>query len=282
MSADQIKSLIPSLLNQPDSSAWQELQEGSTFFGSANLRTFPVSLAMLEQRTGLTGESLGLLEGDDVNLDDFKYATLGVTLGSGVLGIMALALLPPNVGATVCYFVALVPILFLGIGSTAPGIIAGAIKSLKGIDDPSAGLSQRERMCRHEAAHLCCGYWCGLPIAAYQVDNDSAQVEFAAPSQQYSATQVAALAITGLAGSVAEALKWGKAIGATQDLMQVETVFRKAKDFYGATAQQDVTRWAAFSAAQLLRQYEAKYEKVVAAMERSAPLEECISILEEA
>lgn len=114
------------------------------------------------------------------------------------------------------------------------------------------------------------------------MDENCAQVEFGNTSPPpYSPTQVAALAVTGLAGLVAEALQWSNAQGATQDLLVVDGIFRKGQDFYGAAAQQDLTRWAAFTAVQLLRQHAAKYERVVQAMSNQAPLAECVAILEE-
>ena len=236
---------------------------------------------MLEQRTGLSAAVFSLE--DDVNLDDFKYATLYVLAFSGIGGVAALALLPPNVGATVCYFLAILPVLFLGVGSTAPGLIAGAIKTVK--EGKSAEtVNASERTLRHEAAHFCCGYWCGLPIQDYDLSSDNPRVEFSVDdgsgSSGYASGTVAALAVTGLAGLVGEAMEYGNAQGASQDLMVLDGIFRRAKDFYGAQQQQDLTRWAAFTASQLLNTNKDKYESVVKAFTRQAPLEECITILE--
>lgn len=254
-----------------------------TAFGSANLRTFPVTLSLLEQRTGLTAETLGLSE-SEVSLDDFKYATLYVAGGSTVAGIASLAFLPPNVGATFCYLFALIPILFLGIGSTAPAAIADAIALVRGGSSSKTadgGVAVADRVCRHEAAHFCCGYWCGLPVSQYSVENNVARVEFdvAAPSG-YSNNEIAALAVTALAGLVGEAVQYNKAFGASQDLLVLDAVLRRSKEFIGAAAQQDITRWGALTAALLLKQNAAKYEQVVAAFQRQAGIDECISILE--
>ena len=280
-SPDEIKAMIPSVVA---SNQWSELALASSTFGSANLKAFPVNLQMLEQRTGLSANTLGLTEsGEDVNLDDFKYATLGVLGFSCVSGVAALALLPQNVGATVCYFVALLPIVWLAIGSSAPGLIAGAIKQIKQGGDDDGAISASERACRHEAAHFCCGYWCGLPVKSYDVSSaDQAQVEFAvdAADSRYTATTVAALAVTGLAGLVGEASQFGNAKGASQDLLVLDQVFRQAQDFYGAQQQQDLTRWAALTASLLLKNNKEKYEQVHEAFTRKATLEECIGILE--
>ena len=103
LSTDEVKQLI-------QAQDWSTLAKSSTVFGSANVRTFAVSLAMLEQRTGLTARSLGLDDGTGAqggaDLDDLKWATVIVALGSAALGVAALALLPPNIGATACYLIA--------------------------------------------------------------------------------------------------------------------------------------------------------------------------------
>jgi len=280
-----VQALVPRILSESDiakqAEQWQELKDSQsvTAFGSANVKTFPVSLAMLEQRTGLTADTLGLAE-TEVSLDDFKYATLYVAGGSAVAAIASLAFLPPNVGATLCYLFALLPIVFLGIGSTAPGLIANAIAGLRG-DGSDSSVAKEERVCRHEAAHFCCGYWCGLPVSSYSVEDGVARVEFGvASTNNYSNTEVAALAVTALAGLVGEARKWGKAVGATEDLMALDFVFRRSGEFIGAAAQQDLTRWGAMSAALLLKQNEEIYEQVVEAFQRQASIEECIAILE--
>jgi hypothetical protein len=298
-SIEEIQSMIPTILSESDLQKqveqWQSLKGNNIVqtFGSANLRTYPVSLSMLEQRTGFTATTLGLMD-STVSLDDFKYATLYVTGGSTIAAIISLAFLPPNIGATLCYGFALIPILFLGIGSTAPGFIAEVITNIRGgnnsatttLPDGSV-ITKQERICRHEAAHFCCGYWCGLPIVNYNtIDTNTnvARVEFDVSSSStngYSSTEVAALTITAMAGLAAEATTYGTATGATEDLITLEnTVFRKSRDFIGTNAAQDLTRWGALSASLLLKQNADRFENVVTAFQRQASIDECIAILE--
>eukprot|EP00527_Entomoneis_sp_CCMP2396_P007227 CAMPEP_0198144130 /NCGR_PEP_ID=MMETSP1443-20131203/13364_1 /TAXON_ID=186043 /ORGANISM="Entomoneis sp., Strain CCMP2396" /LENGTH=366 /DNA_ID=CAMNT_0043807477 /DNA_START=51 /DNA_END=1151 /DNA_ORIENTATION=- len=282
-STEELKAMLPALISEADVSKqaeqWAELKASKTVegFGQAELRTYPVSLQMLEQRSGLSSESLGL-EMTKVDLDDFKNSLVFVLAGSSIGGVASLAFLPENVGATFCYFFALVPILFVSIGSSAPGLIADVIASVKGKDGEQ--VPAQERICRHEAAHFCCGYWCGMPVSKYSVEDGVARVEFSVSSSKYGSTEIAALAVTALAGLAGEALKYGSAEGAQADLMQLDAVFRRSEEFIKSGDQQDITRWGALTASNLLKTNEAKYEKVVDAFSRQASVEECIEILE--
>mmetsp|Transcript_42365 Transcript_42365/g.123050 ORF Transcript_42365/g.123050 Transcript_42365/m.123050 type:complete len:385 (+) Transcript_42365:131-1285(+) len=254
--------------------------------GSGDLRSYPVSLQMLESRSGLTSQKLGIGV-EEVSLDDFKYATLWVTGGCSVTGVAALAFLPENIGATVCYLIAVIPILFLGIGSTAPAAIANVIASIKGGD--KSGVSKADRVCRHEAAHFLCGYLCGLPIAEYSTaEEDIPRVEFhdtvegpMTAQRELSEEEVNALCVVALSGSVAEAMEFGSAVGANSDLMGLQSVFRRSKNFLGAEKQQDLTRWGALTAYRLLNQNKGKLDKLVQAFAAKRSVSECIRIIEQ-
>lgn len=254
--------------------------------GSGDLRSYPVSLQMLESRSGLTSQKLGIGV-EEVSLDDFKYATFWVTGGCSVTGVAALAFLPENIGATVCYLVALIPILFLGIGSTAPAAIANVIASIKGGD--KSGVSKADRVCRHEAAHFLCGYLCGLPIAEYSTtEEDIPRVEFhetvegpMTARRELSEEEVNALCVVALSGSVAEAMEFGSAAGANSDLVGLQSVFRRSKNFLGAEKQQDLTRWGALTAYRLLNQHKGKLDKLVLAFAAKRSVSECIRIIEQ-
>jgi len=251
------------------------------------LRPYPVSLNFLEQRTDgkITAETLGIGGKGDVSLDDFKYATLYVTLGSSVAGVAALAFLPENVGATFCYFAALIPILFLAVGSTTPAIIAGAIVSLRGNSDDKS--EQEDRVCRHEAGHFLTGYLCGLPIKSYEINDEGIPcVEFYpstdgdAMGRELSSEEIAALSVVAMSGSVAEALNFGEAKGGENDLLQLDSLMRRSKDFVGAQKQQDLTRWGALASYNLLIGNKDKYERLVEAFRAKKSVAECIATVE--
>jgi hypothetical protein len=261
--------------------------------GSGDLKDYPVSLKLLESRAGLTAQSLGIGV-EEVNLDDFKYATLGVVGVCTVTGVGALAFLPENIGATVCYLAALIPILFLAVGSTAPSIIANAIAGIRGSGGDDAAISKVDRVRRHEAAHFLCGYLCGLPIASYSTGANNKEanvprVEFHSTrsgpltaKQELTVEEVNALAVVALSGSVAEAMAFGSARGATSDLIELESnVFRQSKQFIGAQKQQDLTRWGALTAHRLLTQHKQKLECLVDAFAAQKSVAECVALLEQ-
>lgn len=264
-----------------DLSLWKSAGDES------GLRTFPVSLGFLESRTNgkVTGESLGLSGEGDVSLDDFKYATLGVTLGSSVLGVASLALLPENVGATACYVFAIIPILFLGVGSTAPALIANVIVSAKGSSDDDE--SRLDRICRHESAHFLTGYLCGLPVKSYSLNDDGVPcVEFHssadgdATSREFSSEEVAALSVVAMSGSVGEVLEFGNAKGGENDLIELERIYSRSAEFVGAAKQQDLTRWGALTSYQLLTENRERFDALVGAFKNKKSVSECVAILE--
>jgi len=258
--------------------------------GSGDLRNYPVSLSMLENRSGLTSEKLGIGE-EEVSLDDFKYGTLYVTGGCTVAGILSLALLPENIGATLCYFFALIPILWLGVGSTVPAAIANLILVIRGEDD--GGVDPTDRICRHEAAHFLAGYLCGLPVANYATAEDSEvpRVEFhyssdanavaTAPNRELTMDEVNAMTVVAMSGAVAEAMAFEKAKGGNSDLIELQQIFQKSKEFLGAEKQQNLTRWGALTAYRLLNENKAKLDLLVKAFSQKKSIADCVAIVEQ-
>lgn len=293
--AELLSSLSPINFSTADaasqSASLDDLQKSGTLslwkkaITTNSIRFYPVSLDFLESRSDgkITGQTLGVGGEMDVSMDDFKYATLYVTGLASVLGVASLAFLPPNIGATFCYFFALIPILWIGVGSSAPGIIAGAVASLKGTKDDQT--QQLDRVCRHEAAHFLCGYLCGLPVKNYQVSSSDAipRVEFheaTTMKKELSREEVAILSIVALSGSVAEVLALGQARGGETDLMELNGFFRRSEEFMGAQKQQDYTRWGALVAYQLIMANRGVYENLVQAFKDKKSVEECIAIIE--
>jgi len=282
---------------------------------SLTQQSFSVSLETLSSRTqGLvTPTTLGVnsdgsiisSSGKQVSLEDFQDSTIAVTLGSTALAIAALALLPSNIGATVCYLIAFIPIAWVAIGSTAPFLLANLIAMTQGSGSsfssttPVVVVDERKRVYCHEAGHFLCGYLCGLPIQRYSIfEKDSAatsnksffdakqtqgpQVEFfQGSSSQLNSKEIATLSVVALSGSVAEILSCGTAQGGAADLTELDLIFRRrSQEFIGAQKQEELTRWGALTAYQLLTKHKEAYEKLILALEQGKDVLECIAIIE--
>lgn len=282
-------SSLDALVDSGDFTLWKAAATGAAGTTSpAPLRPYAVSLNFLEQRSNgkLTGETLGVSGEMDVSLDDFKDATIAVTLGSTVAAIASLIVLPENVGATFCYLFALIPVAFIAVGSTAPAIIAGAISSLQGNADDDA--AREDRICRHEAGHFLCGYLCGLPIKAYSADTETGfpcvefhpSAEGEAAGRELSAEEIAALSLVAMSGSVAEVLSFGQARGGENDLLELSGIFRRSKEFIGAQKQQDLTRWGSLAAFNLIQGNNDKYEALVEAFKEKKSVADCVAAIE--
>lgn len=280
---------LDDLVKTGELSLWKAAVNGSAKTSSPTpLRTYPVSLDLMSNRSGgsLTGDTLGVT-GTSVSMNDIKDATIAVTLGATVLGIASLKFLPENVGAAVCYLLALVPIGFIGIGSSAPGIITGAIAQLKGTADSAE--TKEQRICAHEAGHFLCGYLCGLPIRSYTIaENGFPCVEFHSSSdadavssrREFTKEEIAALSVVALSGSVAEVLSFGQARGGESDLIELDRLFRRSKEFIGAQKQQDLTRWGALTSYNLIKANLGKYEKLIESFKEKKSVVECIAVIE--
>lgn len=220
---------LDGLVDSGDLSLWKSAVRRGPTSSTSNMSLlvpFPVTLETLERRSDgkVTGESLGVGGEGDVKFEEFQDLTVAVVLGSTALGILSLAVLPDNIGATFTYLFALIPIGFIGVGSTSPGIIAAAIKGTRG--DSEDAEQQRERICRHEAGHFLCGWLCGLPIKSYNVNEGTgvACVEFhtGGSAKELSDEEIASLSVVAMSGSVAEILKFESAKGGENDLLELQ------------------------------------------------------------
>ena len=213
------------------------------------------------------------------------FSLIAVVLGIGVGG---------NTGASLAYVFAAVPLIFLSIGSVAPGIIVGLISQIeggkegKGGNVDSAGINRRVR---HEAAHFLVGYLLGLPIAAYEVETNTSCVEFhptvngeIVPNQRLSKGEIDKLSVVALSGAVGEALNFNSATGGGQDLelLQRLLLLLICEERMTRAKQEDQSRWGALSARMLLRQYDPEYQALCKAFAEKKSVPECMAILETA
>lgn len=207
-------------------------------------------------------------------------ASLAWALGSDALGMDA------GMRFTGTYLIAGVPIGVLAIGSVAPGILFLPLEALKA---SAAKEDSRERVCRHEAAHLLTAHCLGVPIASVSVeaagprcvifDEEAVQV---AGSFVDSETTLPPLAVVAMSGFMAEAEAYGKAVGASADLKVLSEMMLRAKPPIPAQQQQGTTRWAALMAWTIQKKHPRAYEAVTAALIDGKGLAECLQAAEAA
>jgi hypothetical protein len=237
--------------------------------------------ARVRAATGINGAK-DLLSQEEVSNDQLGALTAGVFVVSAILAIASGALIGGNVGATFTYIFAVLPIVFLGVGSSSPGVIVALYGIVRGAAED---VSERRR--RHESAHLVAGYKLGLPVAEYSA-GDRPRVEFYfEKGRPYSRDEAEALACVALSGAVGECEAFGQAKGAQQDFADLQDIFDRVRPPLTPAEQQAATRRACLNAYGVLygkrsRKNDAAVTAVDAAMARGATLSEVVCALENA
>ena len=236
--------------------------------------------ARVRAATGINGAKDLLSQ--EVSNDQLGALTAGVFVVSAILAIASGALIGGNVGASFTYIFAVLPIVFLGVGSSSPGVIVALYGIVRGAAED---VSERRR--RHESAHLVAGYKLGLPVAEYSA-GDRPRVEFYyEQGRPYSRDEAEALACVALSGAVGECEAFGQAKGAQQDFADLQDIFDRVQPPLTPAEQQAATRRACLNAYGVLygkrsRKNDETVAAVDAAMARGATLGEVVCALENA
>jgi len=238
--------------------------------------------ARVRAATGINGAK-DLLSQEEVSNDQLGALTAGVFVVSAILAIASGALIGGNVGATFTYIFAVLPIVFLGVGSSSPGVIVALYGIVRGAAED---LAASERRRRHESAHLVAGYRLGLPVAEYSA-GDRPRVEFYYKTGTYTRDDAEALACVALSGAVGECEAFGQAKGAQQDFADLQDIFDRVQPPLTPAEQQSATRRACLNAYGVLygkrsRKDGAAVAAVDAAMARGGTLSEVVCALENA
>lgn len=77
-----------------------------------------------------------------------------------------------------------------------------------------------------------------------------------------------------------EGLKYDQVMGQNADLFDLQRILLRSKTKLSNNQQQNITRWAVWRAALLLKQYKSEYEAVVEALNRGAPVDEVVRVIE--
>lgn len=207
-----------------------------------------------------------------------------VVIGSSLLAVIA-GFLPGDWGFWGMYFSGGISIVTLAIGSTAPGLLDVIINKFSLVFP-----DYRERTLKHEAAHFLIAYLLGVPVTGYSLDLGKEHTDFAEAKLQrrmaggsgLETSQVNVLAVICMAGVAAEGLNYDKVIGQNGDLRLLQRILRRSEVKMNDTTQMDVTRWAVFQAAEMLKENDAAYVRLMEAMKNRASVPKCIEAIESA
>jgi hypothetical protein len=210
----------------------------------------------------------------------FLAAVVG---GSSVLALV-LGQLPGDWGFFGMYLSGGISIVVLAVGSTAPGLLQIPINAFSSLFPDF-----RDRVLRHEAAHFLIGYLLGVPVVGYNLDIGTACTDFLegrlqrkiVSAQRLSDDEVDALAVIAMAGVAAEATTFPEVIGQTADLVDLQRMMNRSAAPLAPNTQQNITRWAVWQAAAMLKANPKAYEALREAMSRRASVAECITAIEQ-
>ncbi|KAF8066189.1 ACS8 [Scenedesmus sp. PABB004] len=208
----------------------------------------------------------------------FLYTTVGVV---SVLAVAA-GQLPGDWGFFSSYLIGSTVLVVLAIGSTAPGLLQVFIDKFSQVFP-----DYRDRVVAHEAAHLLLGYLMGVPVTNYGLGIGKEHVEFAEAKLQariitrdLSDAEIDALSVVAVAGIAAEGLRYDEVMGQTADLSDLQRILLRSRTKLSAAQQQNITRWAVWRAAALLKQYSAEHQAVQEAIARGDPVDAVVQIIE--
>jgi len=248
---------------------------------------FDVSNYRLKSKTNIDPINLKL---DDVGFAYQNVLVSAVAIGT-VCGLGANAV-GGELGFLLGYASALFPVLLVGVGSIAPGLIGEVLYRFKLLTNEES----RKRHVRMNAGKFLAGYICGLPVARFSQSNPSNTAEFFQlkpngtsevedkqmfAKSKFSQIDIARSSIVCLAGSVAECLEFGVASGSNPgDVNLLNELMNSVDPTINAEQRQNHIRWSALTAWEILDQYKDEYKRLVAAFEKGLPMEECIAVIE--
>jgi hypothetical protein len=258
-------------------------------WNSKNLENsrFIVSNYQLKAKTNIEPVNLKL---DDVGFAYQNVLIAAVAIGT-LCGLSANAL-GGELGFLLGYASALFPVVLVGIGSIAPGLIGEALYRFKLVTNEES----RKRHVRMNAGKFLAGYICGLPVTKFSQGKPSNTAEFfqLRPSgisevevkqmfskNTFNQSDIARSSIVCLAGSVAECLEFGVASGTNPgDVNLLNELINSVEPTITPEQVQNHIRWSALTAWEILDQYKEEYQRLVVAFEKGLPMEECIAVIE--
>ncbi len=230
---------------------------------------------------------VGVKQPEVIGIPSTRNDLAFLTTTVGVSSVLALVLgqLPGDWGFFGMYLSGGISIAVLAVGSVAPGLLQIPINAFSNVFP-----DYRERVLRHEAAHFLVGYLLGVPVVGYSLDLGKEHTDFLEArlerkiigAQRLTDDEIDALAVVAMAGVAAEAMAFPDVVGQTADLVDLQRAMNRAAVPLAPTTQQNITRWAVWQAAVLLRAHPGAYDALREAMARRASVAECIALVEKA
>lgn len=235
------------------------------------------------------------IEPVNLKLDDVGFAyqnVLGVAVAIGTICGLSANAVGGELGFVLGYSSALFPVILVGIGSIAPGVIGEALYRCKLVTNEEA----RKRHVRKNAGKFLTGYICGLPVATFNQGKPSNTVEFfqlrpgdvsdisgtgEVQDKRFRQIDIARISIVCLAGSVTECIDFGVASGSNPgDVNLLNELINSVGPTLTSEQIQNHIRWSVLTAWEILDQYKEEYQRLVVAFEKGLPMEECIAVIE--
>ena len=207
-----------------------------------------------------------------------------VVASTSVVATVLGATLPGDWGFFSSYLTGGIAIAVLAIGSINPGILQFAIDSFSKVFP-----DYKKRVVTHEAAHFLLAHLLGVPVAGYSLmlgkehtDLAEAALQRRLIEKQLDEQEVNRLGIIAMAGATAEAMNFPDVMGQNADMLDLQRIMMRSSTKLGNQEQQNLTRWASYQAASLLRKHKAEYEALVQCMESGGSVKDCILAIENA
>ncbi len=211
-------------------------------------------------------------------------AFLMTTVGASSVGALVLGQLPGDWGFWGMYLTGGISIAVLAIGSTSPGILQFFIDSFSQVFP-----DYKERVIKHEAAHMLTAHVLGVPVAGYSLMIGKEHTDLAEAALQrrliektLEQGEVDRLSIIAMAGATSEAMNFEEVMGQNADMLDLQRIMWRSSSKMSDAQQQNQTRWAAYQAASILRKYSTEYAALIECMARGASTAECIKAIENA
>ena len=138
-----------------------------------------------------------------------------------------------------------------------------------------------------QAGHFLVGYLLGVPVAGYSLNLAKEHTDFVEGKlgrsmfvEDLEEQELNVLAVISMAGVAAGGMAFDDVMGQNGDLMDLGRLMRRSKKKLTNAQQQELTRWAAFKACQMIKENDAMYQRLMEAMREGMSVAACIQRME--